>query len=101
MPTSTHKLAFSHPVTGSTLLFCSPRHFDRIVGWPPESGLALAQELSTYIDRPEVIYKHAWLPGDLVVWDNIRLQHARTDFDRKYRRHLRRTQVGEPAVVPA
>jgi taurine dioxygenase len=101
MPTSTHRLAFTHPVTGETLLFCSPRHFDRIVGWPHDKGIALAEELSGYIDRPEVVYKHTWKTGDLVIWDNIRLQHARTNFDRTYRRHLRRTQVGEPAAVLA
>jgi taurine dioxygenase len=101
MPTSTHKLAFTHPATGETLLFCSPRHFDRIVGWNHADGIALAEELSRYINRPEIIYKHVWKAGDLVLWDNIRLQHARTNFDKKYRRHLRRTQIGEPAAVPA
>jgi taurine dioxygenase len=99
--TAKHDLVMSHPVTGETLLFCSPRHFDRIVGWDHDAGIALAEELSRYINRPEVIYKHTWKPGDLVVWDNFRLQHARTNFDRKYRRHLRRTQIGEPARVPA
>lgn len=101
MPTATHRIAYSHPVTGETLLFCSPRHFDRIVGWGSAEGKALAEELSRYINRPEVIYKHSWKVGDLVLWDNLRLQHARTNFDRKYRRHLRRTQIGEPAAVPA
>lgn len=101
MPTSTHKLAFTHPATGEMLLFCSPRHFDRIVGWSHADGIALAEELSRYINRPEIIYKHVWKAGDIVLWDNIRLQHARTNFDPKYRRHLRRTQIGEPAAVPA
>jgi taurine dioxygenase len=97
MPTATHPLAFPHPVTGETLLFCSPRHFDRIVGFAPADSLALARELADYINRPEVIYKHSWRPGDIVVWDNLQMQHARTNFDRKHRRHLRRTQIGPPA----
>jgi len=101
MPTATHRIGFTHPVTGKTLLFCSPRHFDRIVGWNHADGIALAEELAGYINRPEVIYKHAWKAGDHVLWDNLRLQHARTNFDRKYRRHLRRTQIGEPAAVAA
>jgi alpha-ketoglutarate-dependent taurine dioxygenase len=82
-------------------LFCSPRHFDCIVGLSAADGLSLAQELTRYINRPECVYEHAWKPGELVVWDNLQLQHARTNFDRKYRRHLRRTQVGEPSAVPA
>ena len=98
MPTATHPLAFPHPITGETLLFCSPRHFDRFVGWNHDAGLALAQELAEHINQPEIIYTHKWRPGDVVVWDNLRLQHARTNFDSKYRRHLRRTQIGAPAA---
>lgn len=98
MPTSTHPVVMSHPVTGQPLLFCSPRHFDRFEGLDADEGLALAQELATYIDRPEIIYKHQWSAGDLVIWDNLLYQHARTNFDRKHRRHLRRTQIGAPAA---
>lgn len=100
-PTATHPLAFPHPMTGDTLLFCSPRHFDRIVGWTSEASLALAHELARHIDRPEIMYTHVWRPGDLLVADNLRLQHARNNFDPKYRRHLRRTQIGEPASADA
>lgn len=96
MPTATHPLAFPHPITGKKMIFCSPRHFDRIPGLTPEAGLALAEQLAGHISRPEIGYKHVWRPGDLAVWDNLRLQHARTNFDRQYRRHLRRTQIGEP-----
>ena len=99
--TSTHDLALTHPATGETILFCSPRHFDRIVGWNGADGIALAEDLARRIDQPDVTYSHGWKPGDLVLWDNIRLQHARTNFDRSYRRHLRRTQIGNPARVPA
>ncbi len=96
MPSSTHPMAFPHPVTGETLLFCSPRHFDRIAGWSAEESLALAQEMAAHMERPDIIYSHPWRPGDLIVWDNLRLQHARTNFDPKHRRHLRRTQIGRP-----
>ena len=27
------------------------------------------------------VYKHAWQPGDLVLWDNRVLLHAATPFD--------------------
>ncbi len=96
VPTSKHPMIMKHPVTGEELLFCSPRHFDRIEGWDHQKGIDLAMELATYINQPEIIYTHSWSVGDLVVWDNLQFQHARTNFDRKYRRHLRRTQVGVP-----
>jgi taurine dioxygenase len=96
MPTSTHPLAYPHPATGEIGIFCSARHFDRIVGWSAEQSLALAQELVGHISKPEIIHAHKWHRGDLILWDNLRLQHARTNFDRRHRRHLRRTQIGEP-----
>ena len=98
MPSSVHPMAFPHPVTGDTLLFCSPRHFDRIVGWSAQEGLALAQQMAAHMERPDIIYSHKWRAGDLIIWDNLRLQHARTDFDPNYRRHLRRTQIGKPSI---
>lgn len=96
MPTAKHPIVMEHPLTGRDFLFCSPRHFDRIEGWEHQQGIDLAMELATYINKPEIIYSHSWEPGDLVVWDNLQFQHARTNFDRSYRRHLRRTQVGAP-----
>ena len=50
-------------------------------------------ELSSYIERPDDVLRHQWKAQDLVVWDNIALQHARDTFDPAYRRHLRRTQI--------
>jgi alpha-ketoglutarate-dependent taurine dioxygenase len=99
--TSLHPLAFPHPKTGAIQVFCSPRHFLWIVGMDADEARALCAELTEYFSRPEVVYKHVWRPGDLVVWDNLQLQHARTNFDPKYRRHLRRTQIAERILVPA
>ncbi len=99
--TSVHPIAFPHPVTGETVLYCSPRHFAGIEGLDDDQAAELCAELATYIQRAEVMYRHVWQPLDLVVWDNIKLQHARTDFDPKYRRHLRRTQIAAAAAVPA
>ena len=52
----------------------------RIVGLTGEESLALANELAGYIKRPEIVYEHAWQAGDLAVWDNLALQHARDDL---------------------
>ena len=54
---------------------------------------ALIEELVTYIADPAVGYCHAWRPGDVIVWNNITLQHARTDFDARARRTLRRVPI--------
>jgi alpha-ketoglutarate-dependent taurine dioxygenase len=97
-PTSVHPLALVHPVTGETILFLSLRHYDHLIDVDREEGLQLVKELHAYVDSPQITYRHVWSVGDLVVWDNVRLQHARTHFDRKHRRHLRRTQIGDPSA---
>jgi taurine dioxygenase len=39
-------------------------------------------------------YEHHWEPGDLVVWDNVGLQHARGAVGRGAPRTLRRIVIG-------
>ena len=40
-----------------------------------------------------MIYAHVWRPGDVVIWDNFAVAHARTDFDPAERRRLRRMAI--------
>jgi len=91
---ATKSMVYTHPVTSEKILYCSPRHFEQIVGMTAEEGQALVDELAAYISRPEIVYKHSWRPYDLVLWDNLVLQHARTNFDPNHRRHLRRSKIG-------
>ena len=99
--TSVHPIVFPHPITQEPVLYCSPRHFMHIEGLSDADSEALKDELASYIGWPDIVYRHQWRPHDLLVWDNIKLQHARTNFDSKYRRHLRRIQIAAPTAVPA
>jgi hypothetical protein len=47
-------------------------------------------QANTYIADPAHLYSHGWEVGDLIVWDNLLLQHARPDFDPNENRTLRR-----------
>lgn len=64
-----------------------------VVELPGEEGQALMTRLREYLYDPEVIYDHVWKPGDLVLWDNRRLQHARTPYDETQPRTLRRSPI--------
>lgn len=64
-----------------------------VVEMPGEEGKALMAELREYLYDPAIIYDHAWRPGDLVLWDNRRLQHARTPYDETQPRTLRRSPI--------
>jgi alpha-ketoglutarate-dependent taurine dioxygenase len=92
-PESIHPMLWKHPTTGVPILFFSAQHARRITELSPEESDALIRELPSYVDRPEIVLDHAWRPNDLIVWDNISLQHARSDFDPKYPRHLMRMQI--------
>jgi alpha-ketoglutarate-dependent taurine dioxygenase len=92
-PEATHPIMFEHPRTGERGLFFSKRHAMEIVGMPAEESAQLLKEFPSYVEDPAIIYRHVWRPRDVVVWDNIALQHAREDFDPKHRRHLQRVQI--------
>ena len=88
-----HPLVLTHPVTGAKSLYISRRHVDYIFGLPPAESEALLDELKTYLYHPDRIYAHEWAVGDLIIWDNLTLQHGRAPFDSSHPRHLRRTQL--------
>ncbi len=88
-----------HPVTKRNCLFVNEGHTSALVGMPRAEGDALLAELYAHITQPEFIYGHSWRPGDLLMWDNIAVQHKATfDYD-PLPRLLYRTTVRGPAVV--
>ena len=99
--TAVHPIALPHPVTGENILYLGRRHVDVILGLEKPESDALVDALLAYAYDPGSIYDHSWRPGDLVIWDNYSLQHARADFDPKYRRHLQKVRVSDFATTAA
>ncbi len=73
-----HPIALRHPRTGRRLLFVTEYHVDRIEGLSEAEGAAILGELFAHLYAPLRRYEHVWRHGDLVVWDNLVIQHART-----------------------
>ena len=93
-------LVRTNPRTGRHSLFLAS-HAGRIVGWPVPEALLLLRELTEHSTQRELVYRHKWRVGDLVLWDNGATMHrARLYDDRKYPRDLRRTTLtnGVPAM---
>jgi alpha-ketoglutarate-dependent taurine dioxygenase len=74
---SVRPVGLPHPRTGQTLLYVSQQATIEILGLPPEENEALLDELFTHLYDPAFVLEHRWHEGDLVVWDNIAVQHAR------------------------
>jgi taurine dioxygenase len=48
-----------------------------VIGMPEPDSERLLEELFSYLYAEEQIYDHVWRPGDIVIWDNLAVQHAR------------------------
>ncbi|MEM7407814.1 MAG: TauD/TfdA family dioxygenase [Pseudomonadota bacterium] len=93
-PPVQHPLVRTHPETGRKGLYLG-MHVSHVLGMPAEESRALLDDLQSFATEEQFVYKHAWQPGDLVVWDNRSLLHrasANYDMDR-YRRVLHRTVI--------
>lgn len=60
----------------------------------PADSDALIEELFGYLYDPANVYEHHWTKGDLVIWDNLALQHARSETGNAART-LRRVSIAE------
>ena len=84
----------THPVTKKKGLFVNEGHTACIAGVTQEESDALLAQLYRHIVQPEFVYTHEWRPGDLLMWDNVAVQHKATfDYDLPLRRLMYRTTV--------
>ena len=88
-----HPVVLIHPVTKRPALFADPLFTESIDGVTPEASAELLAEVWPVFDDPSLQYWHRWEPGDLIVWDNLVLQHARRWFAPEQTRTLRRFQI--------
>lgn len=96
-----HPACLRHAETGEPLLFVTENHVDLIEGHSPQRSAELLEVAFAALYAPERRYEHVWRPGDLVVWNNLAIQHARTavaEVDQG-KRVMRRVQLGKLGFV--
>jgi len=91
-PRAEHPVLLTHPVTGARVLYVTAMQTDSVVGLAEDESEALLHRLWAELYAPPNVYEHQWQVGDLLVWDNLALQHARGAVSG--RRTLRRVPVG-------
>ena len=72
------------------MLGATASHVD---GMAFDDGRALLLELLDRSTAPELVYRHEWEVGDLVIWDNTGTMHRATPYDPKCGRLLHRTKL--------
>jgi taurine dioxygenase len=76
-PTSTLPLVYVHPRTGRTMVLAMQGMTNEIEELDSEASEDLLEELFSHLYAADHVYEHRWREGDLLVWDNIALQHGR------------------------
>ena len=92
-PQYAQPLIRSHTETGAKSIYVNRLMTDSILDIDEAESRTILEDLFTRIEDERYVYEHPWQPGDLVIWDNRCLVHARTDFDSVEPRLLRRFSV--------
>ena len=87
-----------HEGSGRKTLYIGA-HARRVIGMPLPAGRILLRDLQEHATQPEFVYRHAWKPGDLVLWDNRAAMHRGCRYDLAHVRDMRRTTVLDMASL--
>lgn len=71
-----HPVFRHHPVSGRTTLFLStPARCVSVSGMTGAESAETVQQLFDHSTREDNVVRHAWSPGDVVMWDNACVLH--------------------------
>lgn len=89
-------MVITHPVTGRKAIFVNETYTQHIVGVAPDESTAVLKFLYEHVKSVQYMYRHRWLEGDLLMWDNIYTQHfAVFDYPGQRRCMYRVSVVGD------
>ena len=88
-----HPVFRRHPISGRTALYMStPKRCAAISGMAAAEAQEMVAFLFEHSTREDNIHRHAWAPGDVVMWDNAcvlhRADHAEVVGDRVMHRGM-------------
>ena len=92
-PRAVHPVITHDTWSGDAALMVSEQQTDRILDWPADASEDTLQALFALLYQPDNVYEHHWREGDLVIWDNLALQHGRPELTREGERTLRRVSA--------
>jgi alpha-ketoglutarate-dependent taurine dioxygenase len=94
-PRTVHPVVVPHPITGEKCVYVNEMMTVEILGLDRREGDELLDLLFARLYDQANVYEHHWQVGDLVVWDNLVVQHGRRAVLDATPRTLRRVVFGE------
>src|SRR5262249_10104697 len=68
-------MVHTHPETGRRSLQIGEAVVAQIHGMTFEESTPILRFLTEHATRPEIVYRHRWRKGDLLIWDNRCTMH--------------------------
>ena len=78
LPDVWHDIVQTHPVTGRKSLYMNRQPLE-MEGIDFGESKALFKQLYEHATKSNLVYRHRWIPGDLIIWDNLSSLHSATD----------------------
>ena len=94
VPQTLQPLVIRHPDNGRAALYLNTGRMEGIEGMASKDAFKLIDELYAHATQPKYEYRHKWLAGDMVIWDNRSVMHqANADYDPSEYRFLYRVML--------
>lgn len=88
-PSKTHPLVWTHRSGRKSLVLGATT--DHVVGMEPHESRAFLDGLLARATQPDMVYRHEWQVGDVVIWDNRGVLHRACPYDPTSPREMHRT----------
>ena len=95
-----HPVIRTHPRTGRKCVYVTAAATRWINGLPEAEGRGIVERLQAICIADDLVYKHTWDVGDLLIWDNCATQHfAVGDYALPQRRLMHRATIAGTVPV--
>jgi alpha-ketoglutarate-dependent taurine dioxygenase len=84
-----HPLVWRHQTGRKSLVLGMT--VDHVAGVSEAESRALIEKLTAHSTRREIVYRHEWQVGDLLIWDNCGVMHRAIPYDSDSGRLMHRT----------
>jgi taurine dioxygenase len=93
-----HPIFYPDSLASQPPLIVDELYFDHFIGWDLDESDAVRTQIHRLTYADQNTYVHNWEVGDLIIWDNVALQHSRKPVPEDGPRTLRRVVGLDPSV---